>query len=148
LPTIIDFPLRSIKRVASAHVVAKGKENPVMQRLMATISIGAILAGPALGAEPYVGTWSRDRGSCTAAANAQRQTVYTLYRKALSIPDLGCDQAKFRKTATGWLVRASQCYGSDPSAEEPFSRVIHIVTDGTVLRLTWPGFDSGPLLRC
>jgi hypothetical protein len=148
LPTIIDFPLRSIKRVASAHVVAKGKENPVMQRLMATISIGAILAGPALGAEPYVGTWSRDRGSCTAAANAQRQTVYTLYRKALSIPDLGCEQAKFRKTATGWLVRASQCYGSDPSAEEPFSRVIHIVTDGTVLRLTWPGFDSGLLLRC
>jgi hypothetical protein len=128
--------------------VAKGKENPVMQRLMATISIGAILAGPALGAEPYVGTWSRDRGSCTAAANAQRQTVYTLYRKALSIPDLGCEQAKFRKTATGWLVRVSQCYGSDPSAEEPFSRVIHIVTDGTVLRLTWPGFDSGLLLRC
>ena len=128
--------------------MAKGKENPVMQRLTATISICTVLGGPAFGAEPYVGTWSRDSVNCTAAANAQRQTVYILYQKALSVPDLGCEQAKFRKTATGWLVRASQCYGSDPSANEPFSRIIHIVTDGTVMRLTWPGFDSGPLVRC
>ena len=128
--------------------MAKGKENPVMQRLMVTISICALLGGPALGAEPYVGTWSSDRLNCTAAADVQRQTVYTLYQKALSAPDLGCEQAKFRKDATGWLVRASQCYGSDPSAEEPFSRIIHVVTDGALLRLTWPGFDSGPLVRC
>jgi hypothetical protein len=120
-----------------------------MRRFVMTISMCASLGGPALGSEPsYVGTWSSDGLNCTAAAVVQRQTVYTLHREALSVPEFGCEQAKVRKTATGWSVRASQCYGSDPLAEEPFSRVIHIVTDGTMMRLTWPGFDSGPLVRC
>jgi hypothetical protein len=109
-----------------------------MRLLMMTISLGAFLGAPAFGMEPYVGTWSKDRLNCHAAAE----------RAALSVPDFGCERATFRKTANGWVVKASQCYGSDPSLEEPFSRAVHIVTVGATLRFSWPGFDSGPLVRC
>lgn len=119
-----------------------------MRRLVITIAMAAFAVGPALAAAPYVGTWSSDRLNCHAIADIQRQTVFTVDQAALSFPDLGCEQATFRKTATGWAVRASQCYGSDPSLEEPFTRVIHIVRHGATLRFTWPGFDSGPLVRC
>ncbi|QPC93369.1 hypothetical protein [Mesorhizobium sp. INR15] len=119
-----------------------------MRRFMVTMAMCAFAAGPALATEPYVGTWSKDRANCTASADVQSQTVYSVQQNALSVPELGCEHATFRKTATGWVVHASQCYGSDPTLEEPFSRVIHIVKTGTSLRFTWPGFDSGPLARC
>jgi hypothetical protein len=119
-----------------------------MRLLMMTISLCAFLSAPAFAMEPYVGTWSKDRLNCHAAADVQRQTLYTVERAALSVPDFGCERATFRKTANGWVVKASQCYGSDPSLEEPFSRAVHIVTVGATLRFSWPGFDSGPLVRC
>ncbi|TPJ42560.1 hypothetical protein FJ434_02210 [Mesorhizobium sp. B2-5-13] len=119
-----------------------------MQRLAMIIAISATTIVPAAAAAPYVGTWSRDRLNCHATADVQRQTVFTVDQSALSFPNLGCEHASFRRTATGWLVRASQCYGEDPSLYEPFSRIIHIQRDGATVRLTWRGFDSGPLVRC
>jgi len=119
-----------------------------MRRFVVTVALSALAAGPALTAEPYVGTWSRDRLNCHAAADIQRQTVFIVDQAALSFPEIGCEHATFRKTATGWVVRANQCYGSNPAIEEPFSRVIHIVRHGATVRFTWPGFDSGPLVRC
>jgi hypothetical protein len=117
-----------------------------MWRLAMAISV--LVAGTALAGPAYVGTWSRDTLNCSAAADVQRQTVFTVQPSALSLPDFGCEQATFHRNATGWVVRASQCYGSDPSLEEPFTRVIHMVRQGATLRFTWPGFDSGPLARC
>ncbi|WP_245476038.1 hypothetical protein [Mesorhizobium sp. M7A.F.Ca.US.006.01.1.1] len=112
------------------------------------MALFAFAVSPALAAAPYVGTWSGDRLNCNATADIQRQTLFTVDRSALSLPELGCERATFRKSPTGWVVHASQCYGSDPSLEEPFARVIHIVRHGATLRFTWPGFDSGPLVRC
>jgi hypothetical protein len=120
----------------------------VMQCFVMTMAISAFAVIPSLAATPYVGTWSRDKPNCHAAADVQRQTVYTVDQSALSFPDLGCEHATFRRTATGWVVRASQCYGEDPSLEEPFSRIIHIKRQGATVRFTWRGFDSGPLVRC
>ncbi|MER8399177.1 hypothetical protein [Mesorhizobium sp. M1348] len=131
--------------MAQGHVE---KKESMMRNLLMLTSILAFSCGHAFAAEQYVGTWSGNRSNCTAVADVQRQTVYTLYRDALSVPALGCEHATFLKTPTGWVARASQCYGSNPSAEEPFSRVIHIVVDGATVRLTWPGFDSGVLVRC
>ncbi|TIN27925.1 MAG: hypothetical protein E5Y31_11925 [Mesorhizobium sp.] len=119
-----------------------------MRRLVMTMAMPAFAIGPALAAAPYVGTWSNDRLNCSATAEVQRETIFTVDRASLSLPDFGCEHATFRKSPTGWVVRASQCYGSDPSLEEPFTRVIHIVRHGATLRFTWPGFDSGPLVRC
>ncbi|ARP66040.1 hypothetical protein LB559_01865 [Mesorhizobium sp. BR1-1-3] len=119
-----------------------------MRRLVMTTAISAFAGGSALAAPPYVGTWSSDRLNCHAAPDIQRETVFTVDQASLSFPDLGCEQATFRKSSTGWVVHASQCYGSDPSIEEPFARVIHIVRHGATLRFTWPGFNSGPLVRC
>jgi hypothetical protein len=124
----------------------EGKE--MMQRLAMTMAMSALMIAPAIAAAPYVGTWSGDRLNCNATADIQRQTVFTVDQSALSFPDLGCEHATFRKTATGWAVRASQCYGADPSLDEPFSRIIHIKRHGATVRFTWPGFDSGPLVRC
>ena len=120
----------------------------MMRRLAMTIAMSAFAGGPALAAASYVGTWSSDRLNCSATADVQRQTVFTVDQAALSLPQFGCEHAAFRKTPTGWVVHASQCYGSDPSLEEPFSRVIHIVKRGATVRFTWPGFDSGPLVHC
>ncbi|MBZ9722730.1 hypothetical protein LB554_02080 [Mesorhizobium sp. CO1-1-11] len=119
-----------------------------MQRLALIIAISATAIVPAVAAAPYVGTWSSDRLNCYATADVQRQTVFTVDQSALSFPNLGCEHAIFRKTAIGWVVRASQCYGADPSLDEPFSRTIHIKIDGATVRLSWRGFDSGPLVRC
>jgi hypothetical protein len=120
-----------------------------MRRLAMTMAMSACASGTALAAAPaYVGTWSSDRLNCHAAPDVQRRTLFTVDKAALSFPDLGCEHATFRKTATGWEVHASQCYGADPSLAEPFSRVIHIERHGETLRFTWPGFDSGRLLRC
>ncbi|QND65035.1 hypothetical protein HB777_14830 [Mesorhizobium loti] len=119
-----------------------------MRRLAMAMAMSAFAGGMALAAAPYVGTWSSDRLNCSAAADVQRQTVFTVDQASLSLPELGCEHATFRKTATGWVVRASQCYGSDLSLEEPFTRVIRLVRHGATLRFTWPGFDSGPLVRC
>ena len=120
----------------------------MMRRLAMTMAVSAFAIGHALAAAAYVGTWSSDRVNCRAAADIQRATVFTVDRAALSLPEFGCEHAVFGKTAAGWVVHASQCYGSDPSLEEPFSRIIHIVRHGATMRFTWPGFDSGPLLRC
>lgn len=120
----------------------------MMRRLVMTMAISAFAAGPALAVAPYVGTWSNDRLNCHAAADVQRQTMFTVDQSALSLPELGCEHAIFRKSLTGWVVHASQCYGSDPSLEEPFTRVIHIERHGATVRFTWPGFDSGRLVRC
>ncbi|MER8478901.1 hypothetical protein [Mesorhizobium sp. M1163] len=120
----------------------------MMRNLLMLISILTFSCGSAFATEPYVGTWSGDRSNCTAVADVQRQTVYTLYPEALSVPAFGGEHATFRKISTGWVARASQCYGSDPTIEEPFSRLAHIVGNGTTVRLTWPGFDSGVLVRC
>ncbi|MER9331790.1 hypothetical protein [Mesorhizobium sp. M0488] len=119
-----------------------------MRRLALTMAISAFAAGTALAAAPYVGTWSRERLNCSAAADVQRRTVFTVDQTALSLPEFGCERATFRKSPSGWVVQASQCYGSDPSLAEPFSRVIHIVKQDATVRFTWPGFDSGPLVRC
>ena len=119
-----------------------------MRHFAMTMATAAFMIAPAIAAPAYVGTWSKDRLSCHAAADVQRQTLFTVDASALSLPDLGCEHASFRKTAAGWEAHASQCYGSDPSLEEPFSRVIQIEMHGKTLRITWPGFDSGPLLRC
>ncbi|ESY83023.1 hypothetical protein X740_03530 [Mesorhizobium sp. LNHC221B00] len=119
-----------------------------MRRLAVAMAMSACASGTALAAPPYVGTWSHERLNCSAAADVQRQTVFTVDKAALSLPEFGCEHAAFRKTATGWVVHASQCYGSDPALEEPFTRVIHIERHGAMLRFTWPGFDSGPLVRC
>ncbi|TRC94928.1 hypothetical protein FJV76_20630 [Mesorhizobium sp. WSM4303] len=119
-----------------------------MRRLAMTMAISACTSGTALAAPPYVGTWSHNRLNCSAAADVQRRTVFTVDKAALSLPELGCEHASFRKIAAGWVVHASQCYGSDTSLAEPFSRVIHIERHGETVRITWPGFDSGPLLRC
>ncbi|WP_258593156.1 hypothetical protein [Mesorhizobium sp. AR07] len=112
------------------------------------MAVSAVAVGPALAVSPYIGTWSKDKLNCQAAADVRRQTVFTVDRSALSFPELGCEHATFRKSLTGWVVHASQCYGSDPSLEEPFSRIIHIERHGETVRFTWPGFDSGPLVRC
>jgi hypothetical protein len=120
----------------------------MMRRLAMTIAMSAFAGGTALAAAPYVGTWSSDRLNCSAAADVQRETVFTVDQAALSLPEFGCEHATFRKTTTGWVVHASQCYGSDPSLEEPFTRILHIVRHGATLQFTWPGFDSGPLVRC
>ena len=119
-----------------------------MRRLAMTMAMAAFMIAPAAAVPAYVGTWSSDKLNCHAAADVQRQMLFTVDRSALSLPDLGCEHATFRKTVTGWEVHASQCYGSDPLLEEPFSRVIHIERHGKSVRITWPGFDSGPLLRC
>ncbi len=119
-----------------------------MQFLAMIMAISALMSVPAVAAAPYVGTWSGDRSNCKATADVQRQTVFTVDQSALSFPDLGCEQATFRRTATGWVVRASQCYGADPSLDEPFSRIIHIKRHGATVRFTWRGFDSGPLVHC
>ncbi len=120
----------------------------MMRRLAMTIATSALAVGPALAAPPYVGTWSSERLNCSAAADVQRQTVFTVDRSALSLPQFGCEHATFHKSATGWVVHASQCYGADPALAEPFSRVVHMVRHGARVRFTWPGFDSGPLARC
>jgi hypothetical protein len=120
----------------------------MMRRLAMTIAMSVFAGGTALAAAPYVGAWSGDRLNCNAAADIQRQTVFTVDRASLSLPEFGCEHATFRKTPTGWVVHASQCYGSDPSLEEPFTRILHIVRHGATVRFTWPGFDSGPLVRC
>ena len=120
----------------------------MMPRLVMTMAISVFAVGPALAVAPSVGAWSGDRLNCHAAADIQRQTVFTVDQASLSLPEFGCEQATFRKNPTGWAVHASQCYGSDPSLKEPFTRVIHIERHGATLRFTWPGFDSGPLVRC
>jgi hypothetical protein len=120
----------------------------MMRRLAMTIAMSAFAGGTALAAAPYVGAWSGNQLNCSAAADIQRETVFTVDQAALSLPEFGCEHATFRKTATGWVVHASQCYGSDPSLEEPFTRILHIVRHGATVRFTWPGFDSGPLVRC
>jgi hypothetical protein len=119
-----------------------------MRRLAIMMTMSAFAGGTALAAAPYVGAWSSDRLNCNAAADVQRETVFTVDQAALSLPEFGCEHATFHKTATGWVVHASQCYGSDPSIEEPFTRILHIVRHGATVRFTWPGFDSGPLVRC
>ena len=119
-----------------------------MRRLAIIMTMSAFAGGSALAAAPYVGAWSSDRLNCSAAADVQRETVFTVDQAALSIPEFGCEHATFRKTTTGWVVHASQCYGSDPSLEEPFTRILHIVRHGATVRFTWPGFDSGALVRC
>jgi hypothetical protein len=119
-----------------------------MQRLPMIIAMSTFMIVPTVAAVPYVGTWSRDRLNCNATADIQRQTIFTVDQSALSFPDLGCEHATFRRTATGWVVRASQCYGADPSLDEPFSRMIHIKRHGATVRFTWRGFDSGPLVHC
>jgi hypothetical protein len=120
----------------------------MMRRLAMTIAMSVFAGGTALAAAPYVGAWSGDRLNCNAAADIQRQTVFTVDRASLSLPEFGCEHATFRKTPTGWVVHASQCYGSDSSLEEPFTRILHIVRHVATVRFTWPGFDSGPLVRC
>ncbi|WP_214471856.1 hypothetical protein [Mesorhizobium sp. dw_380] len=119
-----------------------------MRRWAMTMAMSALASGTAQAAAPYVGTWSRDRLNCSASADVQRQTVFTVDLAALSLPEFGCELATFRRTATGWVAHASQCYGSDPTLEEPFTRVIHIERHGVTMRFTWTGFDSGPLVRC
>ncbi|MER8462548.1 hypothetical protein [Mesorhizobium sp. M1396] len=119
-----------------------------MRRFMTTMTMSAFAVGPAMAAAPYVGAWSSDRLNCSATADVQSQTVFTVDRASLSLPEFGCEHATFRKNPTGWVVHASQCYGSDPSLEEPFTRVIRIVRHGATVRFTWHGFDSGPLVRC
>lgn len=119
-----------------------------MRRLLVTVTMSAFAVSSSLAAAPYVGTWSANRLNCHAAADVQRQTLYSVNQAALSLPQFGCEHAKFRKSLTGWVVHASQCYGSDPSVTEPFSRVIRIVKHGARMRFTWPGFDSGPLVPC
>ncbi|TPM08610.1 hypothetical protein FJ940_07570 [Mesorhizobium sp. B2-3-7] len=119
-----------------------------MRCLVITMAMSAFATGAALAASPYVGTWSSDRLNCHAAADIQRQTVYSVDRAALSLPEFGCEHASFRKSPTGWVVHASRCYGSYPSLEEPFTRVIHIERHGATMRFTWPGFDSGLLVHC
>lgn len=76
------------------------------------------------------------RANYSAAADVQRQTVFTVDQSALSLPEFGCEHANFHKSATGWVVHASQCHGADPSLAEPFSRVVHIVRHGARVRFT------------
>lgn len=120
-----------------------------------TMSISVLTSGPVAAAEPYVGTWSSDKVSCSATAEIQSRTVYVLDKDSLSIPGFGCERARYRRSSNGWTITGSRCYGSPGAAsapgaevEEPFTRVLRVVTNGSTLRLTWLGFDTGPLIKC
>ncbi len=119
------------------------------------MSIFALASGPTLAAEPYVGAWSGNTLNCSAAAETQSRTVYVLRKNSLSLPAFGCERASYRKSSRGWSITASQCYGSPgasgspgPEIGEPFTRILRIHTNGDTLRLTWLGFDTGPLVKC
>jgi hypothetical protein len=123
-----------------------------MRRFMISIWLSSLASAPSLAAEPYVGTWSLEKLNCSAAAETQSRTVYVLAKHSLSIPPFGCERARYRKSSSGWMITVSKCYGSPGASgaevEEPFTRVLRAATDGSTLRLTWPGFDSGALIKC
>ena len=83
-----------------------------MRNFKLAMTIFALVSGPALAAEPYIGAWSGNPLNCSATAETQSRTVYVLRKNSLSLPAFGCERASYHRSSRGWSITASQCYGS------------------------------------